>query len=114
MSKDAEINFVVTLDEDHVPDSIKWSASESEFKGHRQCESLLISMWDKSEKNTMSIDLWTKKMEVGDMNAHFYYTLMKMADTYQNATNNQELADSIRAFANDFASKVKEFTTKDT
>jgi hypothetical protein len=51
-------------------------------------------------------------MQVGEMNAHFYYTLMKMADTYGRATSNQELSDMIRNFAGEFARKVGEFAVK--
>lgn len=113
MSKDAEIKFLVKLDEDDVPDEIFWSASDADFEGFMPCDSLMISMWDRGEKNTMSIDLWTNEMEVGEMNAHFYFTLMKMADTYKRATNNQELSDMISRFANEFASKVDEFVKKE-
>ena len=112
MSKEAQINFVVKLDDDNAPAEILWGASEADFEGLRPCESLLISMWDQVEKNTMSIDLWTKEMEVGEMSAHYYFTLMKMADTYQRATKNDELSEMIRAFAKEFAIKVEELANK--
>ena len=108
MSKEAEINFVVKLDDDNAPEEIYWGASEADFEGLKPCESLMISMWDRVEKNTMSIDLWTKEMEVGEMSAHYYFTFMKMADTYQRATKKQELSDMIRTFAAEFARKVEE------
>jgi len=113
MSKDAEINFIVKLDARDSPDEILWSASEADFDGFKPCDSLMLSIWDRDQKNTMSIDIWTKEMEVGEMNAHFYYTIMKMADTYQRATNNEELSQMFRDFANDFASKVEDFATKE-
>ncbi len=113
MSKEAEIKFLVKLDEKNVPDEIFWSASDADFEGFMPCDSLMISMWDKREKNTMSIDLWTNEMEVGEMNTHFYFTLMKMADTYKRATNNHELSDMIRNFAIEFAGKVEEFAKKE-
>lgn len=112
MSKEAEIKFLVKVDDNGVPDEIYWSASDAEFEGLMPCDSLMISVWDRGEKNTMSIDLWTNEMQVGEMNAHFYFTLMKMADTYKRATNNSELSDMIRNFANEFARKVDEFAKK--
>lgn len=112
MAKEAEINFVVKLDEDNSPAEIFWGASEADFEGLKPCESLMISMWDQVEKNTMSIDLWTKEMEVGEMSAHYYFTLMKMADTYHRATQNEELSEMIRNFAKDFAMKVEELANK--
>jgi len=70
-------------------------------------------MWDKEKKNSLTIDLWTKKMEVGEMNAHYYFTLMKLAETYERATNNKELSEKIKNFANDFANSVEEFAKPD-
>ena len=113
MSKEADINFIVKLDSQNAPQDILWRASEGESDDFQSCDALMISMWDRGEKNTMSIDLWTKEMEVGEMNAHYYYMLMKMADTYVRATNNEELAKLMREFANTFASKVEEFAAKE-
>ncbi|MCZ6555866.1 MAG: gliding motility protein GldC [Candidatus Dadabacteria bacterium] len=112
MSKEAEINFIIKLDDDNGPEEIYWGASEADFEGLKPCESLMISMWDQVEKNTMSIDLWTKEMEVGEMSTHFYFTFMKMADTFEKATNKKELSDMIRHFATQFASKVEELANE--
>lgn len=108
MPKEKEIKFSVELDKDDVPVAIYWEASDADFGGKRSCDSLMISMWDKEEKNALSIDLWTKGMMVGEMNAYFFLTILKMADTYERATNNKELAGMIRRFADDFADKVDE------
>jgi len=108
MSKEAEIKFTLKLDENNIPDAIYWEASDADFEGKKPCDSIMISIWDKEEKNALSLDLWTKDMEVGEMNAHFYLAIMKMAETYQRATKNKEIADMIKRFANDFADKVDE------
>lgn len=112
MSREAEINIKVKLGEDNVPEEILWEASESETDEMKNCEAMFLSMWDKEERNSLNIDLWTKKMEVSEMNALYYYTMMKMADTYEKATNNQQLAQKMREYANDFADSVKEFISK--
>ncbi len=108
MPREKEIRFSVELDKDDVPIAIYWEASDAHSEGKRPCDSLMISMWDKEEENALSIDLWTKDMTVGEMNAYFFLTILKMADTYERATNNKELADMVRRFANDFADKVDE------
>jgi len=108
MPKEKEIRFSVELDKDGVPVAIYWEASDAPVEGKRACDSLMVSMWDNEEKNALSIDLWTQDMKVGEMNAYFFLTILKMADTYERATNNKELADMIRRFANDFADKVDE------
>ncbi|MCI0453397.1 MAG: gliding motility protein GldC [Candidatus Dadabacteria bacterium] len=112
MSKEAEIRFIIKLDDDNIPKEIFWEASDADFEGKKPCDSIMISIWDKEEKNTLSIDLWTKNMEVGEMNAHFLLTIVKMAETYERATNNKEIAGMIKRFADDFASKVEELTKK--
>lgn len=112
MARKAEIKLTIQLGDDDVPESITWKATEADSLDDKACEAMFLSMWDQEEKNSLIIDLWTKRMQVGEMNAHLFYTFMKMADTYRNATNNEELADKIRNFANDFASSVEEFVTK--
>ncbi|NIP29750.1 MAG: gliding motility protein GldC [Candidatus Dadabacteria bacterium] len=114
MSRKAEIKLTIRLGEDDVPEEIKWKATEADLLEDKNCEAMFLSMWDKEEKNSLIIDLWTKNMQVGEMNAHIFYTMMKMADTYQRATNNEELSNKMREFANDFASSVEEFVTADS
>ena len=114
MARNAEINLKFTLNDDNVPEEILWEASEAEGEDQKKCDAMFLSLWDRDEKNTLTIDLWTKSMEVGEMNAHCYFTIMKMADTYEKATNNADIADKFRSFANDFAKSVREFISKDT
>ena len=45
-------------------------------------------------------------MEVGEMNYHFYYTMMRMADTYEKATSDTEISNRIREFAGEFAGMI--------
>ena len=108
MSKDAEIKLKVILGEDNVPEEIFWDASQSEAPGEKRCEAVFISMWDAEKKESLVVDLWTKKMEVGEMNYHFYYTMMKMADTYERATSQERISGRIREFAGEFAEMVLE------
>lgn len=42
------------------------------------------------------------------MNDFFFQTFMTMADTYQRATNQTELADEIRTFSKSFKTKMEE------
>ena len=107
MNKTSEIKFVVTLDEKKVPEKIEWEATDSGFKGKKECSSIMISLWDKEEEGTLAIDLWTKDMVVDDMNIHFHQVLNKMADTYERATKNKEVAGMIKNFSSDFALKTE-------
>ena len=72
----------------------------------KEANAMFLSMWDKEDKVTLSIDLWTKNMLINDMNIFFHQILSKMADTYSKSTNNSEVAKMIRKFSNDFADKL--------
>lgn len=102
----SKINVEVKLDTDRVPESIRWQADDSPFDGMRDCKSFMISLWDKKDSSTLRIDLWTKEMRIDEMNAFFYQTLMTMADTYSRATNNQEMANEMKNFGNNFGKKT--------
>ena len=67
--KEVEIKFRVKLNDNNIPDSIEWSATEADFEGEKPCDTLLISMWDREVKNTMSIDLW--EVEVVERSSNF-------------------------------------------
>ncbi len=114
MAREAEIFLRFTLNEDNIPEEILWEASEAEQEEQKRCDAMFLSLWDREEKNTLTIDLWTRSMEVGEMNTHYYFTLMKMADTYEKATNNAEIAEKIRNFGNEFAQSVKEMIQKES
>ena len=90
-----------------MPSKIEWEADDADFEGKKECSSILLSLWDKEDKVTLAIDLWTKEMLVNDMNVHFHQTFLKMADTYLRATQNNDVANTIRNFANEFAAKLE-------
>ncbi len=108
MSKNAQIKIAVTLGDDNVPERIHWDASESEDLGEKPCEAVFVSIWDSEKKQSLVIDLWTKKMDIVEMNYHFYQTFMKMADTYQKATAQPRISSRIRKFAEEFADLAME------
>lgn len=108
MSREAEIKITVMLDDENSPLEMFWEATQAAEPGKKRCEAFMLSMWDKDAGNSLTIDLWTNKMEVSEMNTHYFFTLMKLADTYEKATANNELAQKIRDFATDFADSAGE------
>ena len=100
----SEIKFTVKLDENKLPVSIDWESTDGNEKS--QCKSLMISLWDPKEKNTLRIDLWTKEMLVDEMKKFFHQSLVSMADTFQRATNEDKMADDMRDFSIYFAEKM--------
>ena len=111
MQREAEIKFLVTLGDENVPLKIQWDATHSDIGGMKPCNATMISIWDSERKNTLSIDLWTKDLTVEEINIHYFQTIMKMADTYQRATNNKGIAELIRKFGSEFADKTTEEST---
>ena len=109
MGRTSEIKLSVKLDDDKMPAAISWEADDAGFEGSKPSKTLFLSLWDDTEKLTYSIDLWTKEMLLNDMNMHFYQMFQKMADTYQRATNNPDISDMIKKFADEFSDKLELF-----
>ena len=107
--KQSDIRFKVTLDDNNVPLDIKWQASDSANQELRDCKSIMLSIWDMAQKETLKIDLWTTEMSVDEMHAHFFQTLLSMADSYQRATKNPFVKEEVKAFAESLAKKTADW-----
>jgi gliding motility-associated protein GldC len=105
--RDTEIKFSIHLDEDNLPESISWSAKDGAVTAPKECQSIAIAIWDKAEKNTLRIDLWTKDMPVDEMHTHFLQNLMTLTDSYFRATNNPDIKEDMLAFCKNQAEKIK-------
>ena len=110
--KESEIKLHITLDEKKMPIKIEWEADDAGFSGKKESQTLMLSLWDKMEKMTYSIDLWTKEMTVPDMKVHFHQIFLKMADTFDRATQGSNAAEMIRNFSLEFAKRtgIKDFS----
>ncbi len=106
MAKKSSINIEVLLDDQNVPDKLTWSSSDS-TKGVEESKAMLLSLFDKENLETVKIDLWTKEMQVVEMDRFFYQTLRALADTYFKATQNKELASDMRHFVQYFGEKTE-------
>lgn len=106
MSRTAEIKLTIDLDADSLPLNIEWEASESGTEGRKLCQSVMLSLWDSEHKTTAAIDLWTKGTSIDDMNLYFYQVFHKMADTYLRATKNNNVANLIHEFGNEFGNTL--------
>lgn len=92
----------VELDENHVPEKMSWNAQDGGIN-NQETKAAMISVWDDKEKEALRIDLWTKEMEMDDMKRFYHQIFISMANSYQRATNEDEVADSIIEFAENFA-----------
>lgn len=110
LMKKSEIRLTVQTGSQGV-ESISWEADEAPEPGLQEAKAMILALWDANARNSMRIDLWTKDMSIDDMNDFFYQTLLSMADTYENATNNKNLMAEIKMFARDFAEKASKHET---
>lgn len=102
------ISIDIELDENHVPEKMTWNAPDGGIS-HEETKAMLLSVWDEKSKEALRIDLWTKDMTQDDMKRFFHQILISMSSSYQRATDEEEVAQKIAAFAEEFAyaSKIK-------
>ncbi len=102
----SEIKFLVELDENRVPEKLTWTAQDGGVQ-LEEAKAMLLSVWDGKSQETLRIDLWTKEMPVDEMKLFFHQTLVAMADTFQRATQDETMADTMRDFCDYFAEKLE-------
>ena len=96
------ITIDVTLDNDRIPSTIEWKASDTGSENAQKARAMMLAFWDGAEKTALRIDLWTKEMMVDEMVDFFYQTMMTMADTYGRATSDHKQVETLKKFAKEF------------
>jgi gliding motility-associated protein GldC len=107
-SKISDITIRVALDQDRVPTKIEWSATDMHEAGKMdECKAMAVALFDKDHRDTLRIDLWTKEMQVQEMDRFMYQILRSLGQTYLRATQNKELAEELAKFAHYFGEKTE-------
>ena len=96
--KQANINILVELDENKIPEKLIWSAPDGGVK-NKTSNAIFLSIWDQKNKESLSIDLWTKEMPVEEMNEFFYQSLLTMGEAFHKATENNKIKDALKKFS---------------
>ena len=107
--KSSEVRFKIGLDEKNVPVDIKWMATDSKNNELHDCKSIMISIWDAVQNQTMKIDLWTSEITTDEMHSHYFQTLLSMTDSYVKATGNPHALEDMKKFAQDLAKKTADW-----
>ena len=102
----SEINFLVELDENRVPERLMWSAQDGGVE-LEESKAIMLSIWDSKAKESMRIDLWTKEMPVDEMKVFFHQTLVAMSDTFYRATGDEKMSATMKDFCQYFAEKLE-------
>jgi len=105
-SNKKQINIEVELDDKNIPTNIKWNATDLDGYDEASCRAMLLSLWDHNKKDTLRLDLWTRDMTVDEMKIFFHQTLVTMADTLENSTNDDRISGDMRDFCDYFADKM--------
>lgn len=107
----SEIRLNVGLDENKIPETIHWTAEDGGVT-NEESKAVMLSVWDHKNKESLRIDLWTKEMPMDEMKIFFHQTLTAMADTFQRATNDDKMSNTMRDFCDYFAEKLELKKTK--
>lgn len=102
----SEIKIKIDLDDNRVPEKLTWTARDGGVV-NKPTKAMLLSVWDSRPQETLRIDLWTKDMPVDEMKVFFHQTLVAMTDTFQRATGEEKMADTMRDFCDYFAEKLE-------
>ncbi len=102
----SEIKFLIDLDENRVPEKLQWTADDGGVN-QQEAKAIMLSIWDSKAQETLRIDLWTKDMPVDEMKKFFHQTLVAMSDTFQRATDDQQMTDTMKDFCDYFAEKME-------
>jgi gliding motility-associated protein GldC len=109
VKKTSDIRFKIGLDERNVPLDIKWQASDSKNDELRDCKSIMISIWDAMQKETLRIDLWTNEMTTDEMHSHYFQSLLSITESYVRATGNPIAMEDMKKFAQELAKKTADW-----
>jgi len=100
------IELKVELDENRVPENLKWSAQDGGIEDE-EAKAVMLSVWDSNNQETLRIDLWTKDMPVDEMKVFFHQTLVAMSDTFNRATQDEKMTATMKDFCDYFAEKLE-------
>lgn len=108
VAKNSDITIRVGLNAEKMPVRIDWAASDMHQQGEfDECKALVVALFDKNQRETLRIDLWTQEMQVMEMDRFVFQILRTLGQTYLRATNNKDLAEDLAKFAQYFGEKTE-------
>ena len=106
--KESEIKIKIGLNEEKIPVAMNWLAEDNpNFDKYQPCKAMILALFDGDNKDTLRMDLWTKDMQVVEMDRFFFQTMKAMADTYFKATQNAQLAADMQRFVQYFGEQTE-------
>tara|TARA_B100001093_G_C26521573_1_gene881987 strand:+ start:66 stop:437 length:372 start_codon:yes stop_codon:yes gene_type:complete len=105
-NKKEKLTIDVSMDENLIPENIEWQSSQ-ENKPKQKAGAALLYFWDAAKNETFNLDLWTKEMSIEEMNKMIFQTLMTLANTYERATSEDQMANAMRDFGQFFGERTE-------
>jgi gliding motility-associated protein GldC len=105
VKKQAPIIINVSLDENKIPESIKWSAPDGGVN-NQEAMAMLLTFWDGESKESLRMDLWVKEMPLDEMKQFFHQSLISMTNTFHRATQDEKMTSTMNDFCDYFAEKM--------
>ncbi len=102
--KKTTITIEVELDENHIPEKMMWNAEDGGIE-KEETKATMISVWDDKKSEALRIDLWTKDMTVDHMKMFIHQVMMSLANTYERATGEEDVAAWLDEVAEEFAQR---------
>jgi gliding motility-associated protein GldC len=79
----AEIKLNVSLNQENVPVALHWQSDDNpDTLNNTECKAFMLSIFDKTHRDTLKIDLWTDEMQIIEMDRFFYQTLGRVPLPY--------------------------------
>jgi gliding motility-associated protein GldC len=103
--KKEKFSIDVLMDENLIPEDLQWNSSQGKGQSEK-ASAALIYLWNPQKNETFSLDLWTKKMSIEEMNKMMFQTIMTLANSYEKATSEDQLANAMRDFGEFFGEKT--------
>jgi len=94
-----QIIIDVKLDEQKIPAEISWTTTQQEEA--MAAKAFFLSLFDPVNKDTLKIDLWTKDMNVQDMEVFMHNTLKAMGRSYAKAVSNPTAVEKFDKLADE-------------
>ena len=109
MSKKKDfINIEIQLNNKQIPEKINWTASgNSNGEKIEEAKAFFLTLFDAKSRDTMQIDLWTKDMQIIEMDRFVFQSLSSLSELYFRATKNKELANDMKKFVQYFGKQTE-------
>lgn len=105
--KRSTITFDITLDNNNIPESIQWDATDKPERGATETKAIGIALWDHQEKNTLRIDLWAKDMPINEMKRFYVDCLGGLSQSVLTSTGDTFMATEMNALCEKLVEHLK-------